>query len=406
MMRCSRRLLSLLVGIFLLFPAGTGFCDPGYSVLLDSILQKMEGEFRRMDVELEQAAGQLGVSGLTGESARATLARLCGQFSFAVDCAAVDSRGRMLTVEPPAFRIHEGKDISSQGHIKQISATRKPVMSSVFKAVEGFHAVDVEYPVSAPDGSYLGSVSLLFKPEKFLGDIVKPLVKGTPVDIWVMEKEGRILYDGKAGEIGLNLFKAKLYRPYTDLIRLGKRISVKPEGSGGYWFLDGRGKKKVRKNADWATASLYGADWRLVAIHVEQPAPGGSDPAATDPEKKLEDFAGKDSLKRALEGGNSKKIIKFFKCFYENTPGLYSVQWIDDKGVNRLGYPVENSLMNYNYYDLRTPKDAEIIKLLSEKKPAAFERTLMEGKKGKFDFTPIFSKDRYLGLVYIIRIVQ
>lgn len=276
--------LTIVSALILILPQG--FCDPGSSVLLDAILQETEAEFRRIDAELKQAAWELGASGLTDDRARESLSRLCGKFNFAVDCTAVDPQGRMLTVEPPVFRIYEGKDISDQEQIKRISETRLPVMSDVFKAVEGFDAVDVEHPVSTRDGRHLGFVSLLFKPEKFLGDIVEPLVKGTPVYIWAMDKSGRILYDSEdKKEIGLNLFTADLYRPYPDLIRLGKLISAKPQGNGVYRFLEARGKA-VRKNAAWTTVSLYGTEWRLVAFYIENHVPAGSDLNEADLEKK------------------------------------------------------------------------------------------------------------------------
>jgi hypothetical protein len=67
-------------------------------------------------------------------------------------------------------------------------------MSSVFRAIEGFDAVDVEYPVFNPQGKYVGSVSLFFKPETFFAQILPPLIKSIPIDIWVMEKGGRTGY--------------------------------------------------------------------------------------------------------------------------------------------------------------------------------------------------------------------
>ncbi len=68
--------------------------------------------------------------------------------------------------------------------------TGAPVLSIVFRAVEGFPAVDAEYPVVSPDGQRIGSVSILFHPERLLGSIIAPTVQGMPVDIWVVEKEG------------------------------------------------------------------------------------------------------------------------------------------------------------------------------------------------------------------------
>ena len=100
-------------------------------------------------------------------------------------------------MEPSPYRHFEGTDISAQEQVRGVIAEHKPVMSSVFKAIDGFEAVDVEYRVLNSQGEYTGSVSLFFKPETFFAEILPPLIKGIPVGIWVMEKGGRILYDSE-----------------------------------------------------------------------------------------------------------------------------------------------------------------------------------------------------------------
>lgn len=169
------------------------------------------GGIRTAGWGLKGAAEQLRVTGLTGEKARAILNNLCGDFSYAVDCTAVDARDRMVAVEPVPFRYLEGSDISWQEQVIGVQKSRKPVPSAVFRSVEGFDAADAEYPVIAPDGRFIGSVSLLFKPETFLENILHPLVRGLPVDIWVMEPGGRILFDSDRSQVGLNLFTSLRY---------------------------------------------------------------------------------------------------------------------------------------------------------------------------------------------------
>ncbi len=240
--------------------------------------QGIEREFGRLDAALKRAAQTLGQTGLTGGPARAALAELCGGFDAAVDCAAVDRSGRMVTIEPAPFRVHEGKDIGAQEQVRRLMKTGKPVLSRVFRSVEGLPAADAEYPVSAPDGRRLGAVSLLFLPEKLLGGVIVPLVKGIPANtappgqdglqIWVMEDTGRILYDVDAREIGQDLFTAPMYKPYPGLIRLGRHIARRSSGSGAYEFLKDTDERTViRKRAHWQTVSLYGTAWRLVAVH-------------------------------------------------------------------------------------------------------------------------------------------
>jgi hypothetical protein len=238
---------------------------------LEEARQQVSSEFARLDAGLKRAAGQLGTTGLTGNEARRVLRDACTEFDYAVDCCTIDSRGTMTTVEPPQYRHFEGKDISGQSQVKRMLRTRKPVLSSVFRAVEGYEAVDVEYPVFNPDGTFIGSVSILFKPEKFLADIVTPLVKGGPVDIWAMEKGGRILYDADSTQVGLNLFSAELYRPYRQLVILGKKMAVTTRGEGSYRFRrGGTNGQEVLKKAYWQSVSLYGTSWRLIGIQVVQ----------------------------------------------------------------------------------------------------------------------------------------
>jgi len=287
--------------------------------------------------------------------------------------------------------------------------TGQPVLSNIFRAVEGFPAADAEYPVVTPEGGRLGSVSILFHPEKLLGNILTPLLQGTPVDIWVMEKGGLLLFDADASEIGLNLFTSRLFKPYRSLINLGRRIAARPEGSGVYYYRSHTSPTTVRKNAFWRSVSLYGTEWRLVAIHVEQTdtkQKRGILVDSTTLEQKLESFAADGMLIKTLSTGDQPKALRLFKEFYENTPGIYSVQWMDEKGINRFGYPQENSFADYDYNARRTPTDQQFLKILAERRPAVFTKPLLEGRAGSFTFRPVFKQDRYLGMVYIIRLKQ
>jgi len=259
----------------------------------------------------------------------------------------------------------------------------------------------------APTGGRLGSVSILFRPEKLLGTIMLPLLKGTPVDIWVMEKGGLVLYDVDTLQIGLNLFTSKLYQPYAGLINLGRRMAATPEGKGVYEFRNGSSKTIVKKDAFWQSVSLYGAEWRLVAIHVEQKDPARKTgilvPSITM-EQKLELFAASRPFLKALSTGAEKKVMKLFKEFYDDAPGIYSVQWIDQKGINRFGYPGENSFTDYDYNARRTSTDQDFLKILAERKQTVYERQLFEGRTGIFTFMPVLNKNRYLGMIYFVRL--
>jgi hypothetical protein len=403
------KMLPFLFTIVCLAGVSPALCSTDTPLSLTTAKERVTGEFERLDFALKQAAETLGTSGLTGDRARSSLRDLCSGFSYAVDCSAVDAKGRMITVEPAPYRKFEGSDISNQAQVEKVMASRRPVLSGIFRAVEGFEAADAEYPVTAPDGKFLGSVSILFSPARLLGDIIRPLTAGTPFDIWVMDNTGRILYDIDTPQIGLNLFTSPLYRPYGRLVRLGRRIAAQREGSGVYQFKAQKSRKVVAKNAYWQTVSLYGTEWRLIGIHVEHDASGkrtGHVPPATTPEQRLEAFAKEQPLIAALEKSDTRTGMDLFRNFYEETPDIYSVQWIDEKGINRFGYPADNSLKDYDYHSGRAASDSEMLRILGEKKPAVMEAPLFEGRTGVFTFKPLFSGEKYLGMMYIIRVKQ
>jgi hypothetical protein len=371
--------------------------------------EKVTGEFKRMDAALKHASETLGTTGFAGEPARTALRQLCGAFSYAVDCSAVDAKGRMVMVEPAPFRRFEGSDISAQEQVKRVKDSRKPALSAVFRAVEGIEAADAEFPVIAPDGRFIGSVSILFSPARLLGDVIRPLSQGTPFAIRAMEKGGRILYDTDLSLIGMNVFTSKTFHDNSRFIRLARRIASQPEGNGSYWHKAQAARKVVRKKAFWQSVSLYGAEWRLIGMHAEHDASGrrvGRTGPPAVPEQRLESFVLEHSLIAALSLGEKKTAMEQFRDFFEGTPGIYSVQWIDEKGVNRFGYPAENSLTDYDYHSARAASDPETLRIVAEKKPAIMEAPLFEGRTGVFLFRPVFNGERYLGMVYYISIKQ
>ena len=366
----------------------------------DVARERIAAEFSRLDIALKQTAEKLGTVGLKGEPARKALRGLCSAFPYAVDCTAVDVRGIMVTVEPEKFKHVEGTNISEQPQVVQVLTRKTPVLSSLFRAVEGFAAM-------ASNGQILGSVSLLFKPEEMLRDRIKPLVADLPVSIWVMNREGQILYDEDPAQIGLNLFLARLYQPYPQLVQLGRQIVEQPVGVGEYEFPSVLSAEPVRKKASWQTVSLYDSQWRLVMTHMEQEKSGrkiGGALPSLRPEEALDSLAQERPLAVMLHRNDRKKAMEILKGFFEETPGIFSVQWIDAQGVNRFGYPEENSLIEYDFRTGRRLGDARFLHAVHKRQATRLEESLYEGIPGVFDLRPVVWNNEYLGMVYIVRI--
>lgn len=225
-----------------------------------------------LDRSLERAAQGLAQSGPTGPAARRVLEELLRACPEALDVAAVDGAGRMVTMEPAAYRHLEGADISQQEHMLRLKAGGQPVMSQVFRTVEQVEAVDLERPVPGPDGRPLGSVSLLFRPDALLSQVVEGLAagQGQAPEVWAMDLQGRIIYDQDPQEVDRNLFSDPLYQAYPELVALGRHMQARPAGQGGYSFLAQGGDKVVSKQCLWDSVGLHGTWWRLALTRAVQ----------------------------------------------------------------------------------------------------------------------------------------
>ncbi len=388
---------------------GAPSADAEIPPILAELAKETSARLDKVDAELAAAAKGLAKTGLRGTEARKILGDLCRSIPHAVDCTAVDGAGRMVTVEPGDYRRFEGADISGQEQVARLLRTGKPVMSSVIRTVEGFDAVDIEHPVFSPKGSFMGAVSVLIRPESMLSAVAADLVRGLPIDVWAMQKDGRIIYDPDQEEVGKMLFSDPIYKPFPQLLSLGESVTRERDGRGGYQFL-GRGlKKPVSKDAFWTTVGLYGTEWRIVVTHTR--ADDGShakrdlaELGVKSREESLSDLAGREELQDALSEQDKEEIERIFKGFVQEYYGVYAIQWVDPRGINRFGYPEENSLANYDFHSLRMPGDKNFLKALTEKTETSFELPLVEGKEGRFFMVPVNRDGAYLGMIYMITI--
>jgi hypothetical protein len=390
-----------------------GIVQGGAGSSMPPILSELEKEIRvaldKINTAVAAASTDLSAAGLEGPDTRDILNNLCGVVPYAVDCATVDLKGRMVTVEPAGYRQFEGSDISGQEQIVLIQKSRRPAMSKVFRAVEGFDAVDIEYPVFSPEKEFIGSVSLLIRPDSLFSAVVTPIIQGLPVDVWVMQKDGRIMYDPDQEEIGRMLFGDPLYSTFPELLSLGKTISRRQSGSGSYEFLGRDLKGPVRKDAYWTTVDVLGTEWRLVVTHNVAEESGESARALPEAGEQssvesLRDLAQDRELKDALADKDSEEIKGTLEKFYKEHPGIYGIQWVNARGVNLYGYPEENSPLNFDFHSMKTPSSKYILKALREKKEDSFDAPLVEGKEGHFFMVPVTRDNVFLGMMYIIRI--
>lgn len=234
----------------------------------EEVLSQLQGEIStvlmNLDRDLQKSAQMLAGKDLKDDSARNLLKGLYGAHTYLIDCETVSNKGIMAAVEPSLHRSSEGADISRQAHMIKLFKSKKPVLSGSFNSVEGPAAVAFHHPVFSSNHQFAGSVSVLFAPEYLLSGIIGPVSSNLPIDIFLMQTDGRVIYDADPKQIGLNVFTDPLYKPFPDLTALARKVAATPEGTGDYRFYQKGVGKPTMEKAYWRTISLHGTQWRLV----------------------------------------------------------------------------------------------------------------------------------------------
>jgi len=272
-----KKLITLFLGIILL-AAPLVFADeqtrdnaPAQSpaMLLDQTYNEIRNILHEMHESLEVAKDELSAVGIQGEKATAALQKLYEANKHAFDCGTINPDGVIVGVAPKEMSYILGMDISHQEQIKRLKKTHEPVVSTAIDTVEGFVGFDLQHPVFDQKGLYIGSVSILTEPD-FFGSVITHKVANFPVEIWMMQKDGRIIYDTNPEEIGKNLFTDKLYANYPSLIAVGHEMAKSAKGQSHYMFLDKELRETVRKELIWTTIELHGTEFRLALAYLKK----------------------------------------------------------------------------------------------------------------------------------------
>lgn len=228
----------------------------------------LQGQLYDLDAAVANSAFKLSTAGIKGENARDVLQNLTNASAHFVEATISSPEGKIVVAEPAAFKNAEGADISKTDSTIRLMQTKSPVFSQVFRLVEGYDAIVISYPVFSDSGQFMGGVGAIIKPEELIGSIAALLLNDTDYSVTVIQKNGLSLYDTDSSQIGKNLFEDPIYKPYPQLLALGRDVVAERSGTGSYVFLNGEHNGNVTKEVCWTTVGLHGNEWRLVAIRA------------------------------------------------------------------------------------------------------------------------------------------
>ncbi len=232
--------------------------------ILQELQTTLSGKLREMDRHLQQTVDGFGGRLPRELVARNALKKLYDQNPYVISCALIDTNGEMMFLEPPDYRPMEGGHIRDHEDHFIMQKNQMPMLSNSYLAGEGFDAVSLKHPIIDEKGNFHGSVSLLIRPEVMIEELATPHIAETIYQPWVMEPEGRILFDKAFGGTGRMLFLDYRFEGYETLLELGDRMAEEKSGQGDYVYIDPENNERVIQIALWDTIELHNTQWRLV----------------------------------------------------------------------------------------------------------------------------------------------
>jgi hypothetical protein len=237
--------------------------------ILDQLQFQLDSELRKLDHSLLTASQQFSTVSLHGDEARAVLDNLVASSPYIINAATVDKNGVIVAAGPSEYRRIEGMYVGDQDQMIMLQQTRRPVMSNVIRLVEGFDDAFMATPIFTVDGTFAGSLSVVFDPATIIEATVTPLLSGTPYTTFAIQLDGRSIYDHDPAQLGKILFSDPVYQDYPELVNLGRRVVAEKSGYGTYEFYKTlESNEVVKKEVYWTTIGIHDTEWRLVILHV------------------------------------------------------------------------------------------------------------------------------------------
>jgi PAS domain S-box-containing protein len=117
----------------------------------------------------------------------------------------VSAEGRILHTVPLNPQV-VGSDISYQKHVQEIMRDHRPVVSDVFRAVQGYDAVALHVPVFK-GGVYAGSIAIVVNFQTLAQRYFAVIRIGRSGHAWVVSRDGTTLYSPEPGQTGRSVFE-------------------------------------------------------------------------------------------------------------------------------------------------------------------------------------------------------
>jgi hypothetical protein len=398
--------LVMLLGAVAVRPAAMAEPASPPGPTLDTVAKEVQQRLTHIAGVVRSAAAQAPTRSRDPKAMETFLASLAPNVPNLLYCAFLTPEG-VVTAVAPGYGFLEGADLAGQPWVRTVLRSRKPTLGQAFLSLEGIYAVPFVAP-AIRDGRLAGLVSVVIDVAALLDEQVEVVApRGAPIDVWVMEPSGRLLFDPDQEEVGKNLLDDPMYAPFAAIGEAARRVAAAGRGTTGLTWTPADTGSPEDVTIAWRSVSALGASWRVV---VARPVGEGGRAARTlaglgtvDRIEALRRLAADPALGEAVLAGLWQNVQAALARYYSRYP-CYAVQWVDPGGLVRGGHPPGNALSSYQLNPFENPFDAELLAHVQARVEATFETPLAEGRRGTFHVVPVLAGETFLGVVYALQV--
>jgi PAS domain S-box-containing protein len=177
-----------------------------------------------------------------------------GKKEYLAGITRIDKEGKIIFTVPLNNEVI-GLDVSNQDHNREVISTKKPVISEIFTAVQGFKTIALAFPIFDENNNYDGTLSTLIPFRHISEKIISDLYFTEKANVNLISDQGTIIYSEKADQIGRNILEVQKFKFLEKIFSAQKSVD---RNKGVYEAL----------NADYvyaySTVQLSDKEWIVV----------------------------------------------------------------------------------------------------------------------------------------------
>ncbi len=179
----------------------------------------------------------------------------------------VDEKG-FISYTTPYKAESIGRDISSQAHVKTIFKTKKPTISDVFTAVQGYRAVALHVPI-IKEKHFYGTLAILIDFRSISKRFLENIKLGNTGYAWMTSEEGIELFCPVPGHTGNSVFDNCKDAP--TILSMAQKMVAGKQGKAFYEFDMVRDNqvKLIKKHAIYKPIKIVDGFWTIVVASSE-----------------------------------------------------------------------------------------------------------------------------------------